>query len=117
MFILGYDTSHFGYHSFHVPNNRVYISRHVLFNETIFFSYGFVSYGSEPHLGFCPLSVLSIAIQLSNIMGLPLSNAHMVTSGPVQLDHNSLPLLNFVRSYISLVLTSIQTSLSNRSET
>lgn len=107
MFILGYDTSHFRYRSLHVPTNRVYISRHVLFDETIFFSYGFVPYGLEPPLRFCSLSVLSIANQLSNMMGLPLSSTHMVTSGPMQLDHNSLPFLNFIHSYISVVLASI----------
>ncbi|KAL4569135.1 hypothetical protein LXL04_024766 [Taraxacum kok-saghyz] len=33
---LGYSTSHKGYLCLHTPSSRIYISRHVVFNETIF---------------------------------------------------------------------------------
>ena len=34
--LLGYNTSHKGYLCFHIPTWRIYIYRHVIFNETVF---------------------------------------------------------------------------------
>lgn len=46
---IGYSTSHKGYLCFHKPTERIYVARHVVFNESIF-PYSVSSHNSAPNL-------------------------------------------------------------------
>lgn len=92
---LGYSPSHKGYKCLHLPSNRFYISRHVVFNETVF-PFAQVSTRSQisipeflvgfriPHLS-CRHPPLMPFFHLS-ISALPFSNLHLLIR-PIPIHH------------------------------
>lgn len=84
---LGYSSLHKGYKCLHLPTNRIYISRHVIFHET---TYPFASLSSsEPS----PLSSSPPPPHILTILpsSLPLQPISSPPSPPPPSPHNSVP--------------------------